>query len=72
MSDRIPDFPPINITPDEARRINESVDARLGKLDDAEIDSLAADLEEAGQKQTENRDFVREVVRIVLSAFLPK
>lgn len=72
MSESIPDFPPINITPDEARRINESVDARLGKLDDAEIYSLAADLEEAGQKQTENRDFVREVVRIVLSTFLPK
>lgn len=72
MSDGIPDFPPINITPDEARRINESVDARLGKLDDAAIDSLAIELEEAGQKQSENRDFVREVVRIVLSTFLPK
>lgn len=71
MSESIPDFPPIDITPDEARRINESIDARLGKLDDAAIDSLAIELEEAGQQQKENRAFVREVVRIVLSTFVP-
>lgn len=75
MSESIPDFPrfpPIELTPAQARQINDSINARLGDLSDEEIDRIATALEEAGQRAQQSRDFVREIARVLLATFLPK
>lgn len=66
--DEIPDFGPIIITPDDARRINEAVDRNIGKLDDGRVASLVEDLQRAGADAKSDREFLTLVARIVTAA----
>ncbi len=66
--DDFPDFEPILITPDEARRINEAVDRNIGKLDDERVTSLVNDLQRAGAEAKSDREFLTLVARIVTAA----